>query len=90
MLKYRPSNLKQNCHPDRSVPGFPATLHWTWPRVRLSVRERRMKSINATKSHRKSGGAQWRDLLFLLAGSHILFNTYALKNADAPSAPLQR
>jgi hypothetical protein len=32
--------------------------------VRLSVRERRMKCINATKFHRKSGGAQWRDLLF--------------------------
>src|SRR5580698_1318887 len=54
-----------NCHPDRSVPGFPATPHWTQPRVRLSVRERRMKCINATKFHRKSGGAQWRDLLFL-------------------------
>jgi hypothetical protein len=52
------------CHPDRSVPGFPATLHRTGPRVRLSVRERRMKCNNATKFHRKSGGAQWRDLQF--------------------------
>jgi hypothetical protein len=43
------------CHPDRSVPGFPATLHWTGPRVRLSVRERRMKSTNATKFHRNPG-----------------------------------
>src|ERR1700691_4503449 len=51
-----------NCHLDRSVPGFPATLHWTGPRVRLSVRERRMKCTNATKFHRKSGVAQWRDL----------------------------
>ena len=25
-----------------------------------------MKCINATKFHRKSGGAQWRDLLFLI------------------------
>jgi hypothetical protein len=48
---------QQKCHPDRSVPGFPATLHWTSPRVRLSVRERRMKCTNATKFHRKSGGA---------------------------------
>jgi hypothetical protein len=52
------------CHPDRSVPGFPATLNWTRPRVRLSVRERRMKCISATKFHRKSGGAKWRDLQF--------------------------
>ncbi len=34
---------------DRSVPGFPATPHWTKPRVRLSVREGRMKCTNATK-----------------------------------------
>ena len=24
---------------DRSVPGFPASLHWTRPRVRLSLRK---------------------------------------------------
>jgi hypothetical protein len=28
-------------------------------------RERRMKFASATKFHRKSGGAEWRDLLFL-------------------------
>jgi len=27
-------------------------------------KERRMKCISATKFHRKSGGAQWRDLQF--------------------------
>src|SRR5580698_5344111 len=63
---------KMNCHPDRSVPGFPATLHWTQPRMRLSVRERRMMCINATKFHRKSGGAEWRDLLCALRPSQIL------------------
>jgi hypothetical protein len=63
---YPHPNPKQKCHPDRSVPGFPATVHWTRPRVRLSVRERRMKCTNATNFHRKSGGAQWRDLLFIL------------------------
>jgi hypothetical protein len=31
--------FKMNCHLDRSVPGFPATLHWKRPRVRLSVRK---------------------------------------------------
>jgi hypothetical protein len=30
---------KQNCHPDRIVPGFPATLHWTRHRVRPSVKK---------------------------------------------------
>jgi hypothetical protein len=30
---------KQKCHPDRSVPGFPATQHWTRPRVRPSVKK---------------------------------------------------
>jgi hypothetical protein len=64
--------LQQKCHPDRSVPGFPATQHGTSPRVRLSVRERRMNCTNATKVHRKSGGAKWRDLLFIfLVQTHI-------------------
>jgi hypothetical protein len=30
--------------------------------LRLSLKERRMKSVNATKFHRKSGGAKPRDL----------------------------
>jgi hypothetical protein len=33
-----------------SVPGFPATQHWTRPRVRLSLKERRMMFSNATTS----------------------------------------
>jgi hypothetical protein len=48
---------RQHCRPDRSVLGFPATQHWTSPRVRLSVRERRIRCTNATKLNRKSGGA---------------------------------
>jgi hypothetical protein len=28
-----------NCHPDWSVPGFPATLHYKMLRVRLSVKK---------------------------------------------------
>jgi hypothetical protein len=54
----------QNCHPDRSVPGFsylalPATT--TCAALR---RESRMQIIEATGLHRKSGGAKWRDLRF--------------------------
>jgi hypothetical protein len=52
------------CHPDRSEPGFPATLCQTRPRVRLSLKERRMRSANAIKIHRKSGEAERRDLRF--------------------------
>jgi hypothetical protein len=57
-------------------PGFPVTLRWTRLRVRLSSKERRVSSVNDTKFHRKSGGAEppcpalppvgmpWRDLQF--------------------------
>src|SRR3984885_11720059 len=40
--------------------------------MRLSVRERRMKCTSATKFHRKSGGAQWRDLRCAPRASQIL------------------
>jgi hypothetical protein len=66
------------CHPDRSVPGFPATLHWTSPSVRLSVRERRMSCINAITFHRKSGGAKWRDLQFRGPFLEMCFDTRAV------------
>src|SRR6202035_2243131 len=49
------------CHPDRSEPGFPASLHWTRPRVHLSLKERRMVFDNATNFYRKFGGAGRRD-----------------------------
>jgi hypothetical protein len=35
--RFRDISLPHNCHPDQSGPGFPATLHWTQPRVRLSL-----------------------------------------------------
>jgi len=57
--------------PLSSRPGFPATLHWTRSRVRLSLKERRMRFVNATKFHRKSGGAQPRDLQCALPGRKI-------------------
>jgi hypothetical protein len=41
-----------------SEPGFPATLHWTQPRVRFSVRENRMNLANATNLNRKYGEAE--------------------------------
>src|ERR1700730_10776853 len=52
------------CHPDRSEPEFPASLRWTGPRVRLSLKERRMMFDNATNFYRKFGVAEWRDLRF--------------------------
>jgi hypothetical protein len=56
--------IKKVTSSDRSEPGFPATQHWTKPRVRLSLKERRMRSANATNVHRKSGVAKRRDLQF--------------------------
>ena len=38
------------------------TQRWTKPRVRLSLKERRMKSANATNFNGKFGGAKPRDL----------------------------
>ncbi len=38
-------------------PGFPATPHWIKPRVRLSLKERRMRAANVAKLHRKSGSS---------------------------------
>jgi hypothetical protein len=57
-------SMEASPFPLSSRPGFPATLHRTRSRVRLSLKERRMRSVNATKFNRKSGGAQPRDLQF--------------------------
>jgi hypothetical protein len=54
---------RQNCHPDRSVPGFP-TSRCSNDCVCGFLQENRMMLINATGLDRKSGGAQWRDLRF--------------------------
>jgi hypothetical protein len=57
-----------------SEPGFPATLQWTQPRVRFSVGENRMKSVNANKINRKSGEAEGSAVrpgwLLKASGSH--------------------
>jgi hypothetical protein len=44
----------------QSEPGFPATLDTA--ACAPFRKERRMKFAEATKFHRKSGGAKWRDL----------------------------
>src|SRR5271156_2683669 len=59
-------SMQQNCHPDRSVPGFPATRNTPAATCAAFSKESRMKFANATNLHRKSGVAQWRDLLFYL------------------------
>ncbi len=38
-LSSRNLDFNLTCHPDRSEPGFPATLHWREPRVRLSAKK---------------------------------------------------
>jgi hypothetical protein len=59
--------LRMNCHPDRSEPGFPATRHSPTSTCAAFVKESRMKFANATNLNRKSGVAQWRDLLWLFS-----------------------
>jgi hypothetical protein len=49
---------------------FPASRHSQLPRMRLSLKESRMKFTSATKFNRKSGGAERRDLRFLFRFSH--------------------
>ena len=42
----------------------------------LSSKESHRELTNATKLHRKSGVAKWRDLLFLFRFSHTLFSPW--------------
>jgi hypothetical protein len=48
------------CHPDLSVPGFPATMHWTSPRARLSVREIRGTEVEGSAVQRTRPGECFR------------------------------
>jgi hypothetical protein len=61
----------KNCHPDRSVPGFPATRNSPAATCAAFSEESRMKFANATNLHRKSGVAEWRDLLFTRSSSPV-------------------
>ena len=59
------------CHPDRSVPGFPATRHSPANTCAAFSKESRMKFAKATKFDRKSGVAQKRDLQFHFRAQRI-------------------
>jgi hypothetical protein len=48
--------------PTGAYPDFLPRCPHQCPRVRLSVKESRMKLANATNLDRKSGVAEWRDL----------------------------
>jgi hypothetical protein len=50
-------NQSKLCHPDWSVPGFPATRHSPAATYAAFSKESRMKFANATNLHRESGGA---------------------------------
>src|SRR5580700_5617030 len=89
MAKYFSLKLlraQRNCHPDRSVPGFPATRHSPASTCAAFSKESRMKFANATNLDRKSGVAQWRDLLFIFQFSHRLFRA-GLKFGYRPYGP---
>jgi hypothetical protein len=50
-------SMQQNCHPDRSVPGFPASRHSSAATCAALSEESRMQFANATNLNRKSGVA---------------------------------
>jgi hypothetical protein len=81
---------QQNCHPDRSAPGFPATQHSPAATCAAFSEESRIKFANASNLNRKSGVAQWRDLRFLFRFSRFIPATrlipeYAPHSASIPS-----
>jgi hypothetical protein len=55
-LSSRPERIRISCHAPLATPTYAAFC-----------RERRMKSANATKLNRKSGGAERRDLRFIFS-----------------------
>jgi hypothetical protein len=57
---------RQNCHPDRSAPGFHVTRYSPTPACAAFNKKSRMKFANATKFDRKSGVAERSDLQFAL------------------------
>jgi hypothetical protein len=65
----------------QSVPGFPASLHWTRPRMRLSLKGRRIMFDNASNYYIKSGVAERRDLC-VDASSWRCFSTEVMKKAS--------
>jgi hypothetical protein len=49
--------VQQSCHPDRSVPGFPATRHSPAATCAAFSKESRIKFANATNLNRKIRGS---------------------------------
>ena len=79
------------CHSDRSEPEFPASLHWTGPRVRLSLKERRMTFDNATNFYRKFGVAEGRGLQCATRVPQIYRSTTTLPlSFRPPRRPVER
>jgi hypothetical protein len=72
------------CHLDRSVPGFPTSLHSTAATDATLRKERRMKPTDQAALHRKSGGAEWRDLQFVLPWRILTANTSRLGSRIVP------
>jgi hypothetical protein len=76
-----------NCHPVEAYPDFlPRCPGHDTPAYAAFIKESRNKFTNATNLNRKSGVAQWRDLLFpsvaRLAGIAVKSNPVALGKAN--------
>ena len=72
LIDFDAVSLKRIVIPTGAYPDFLLRGPHQSPLVRLSVKESRMKIANATKFDRKSGVAQWRDLLCALPSNNSL------------------
>jgi hypothetical protein len=75
-IKYFAGTTELSSRPERTRISYFALLATTT--CAALGRESRMQILNATGLHRKSGGAQWRDLRFLFRCSHTLYSRCVL------------
>src|ERR1700722_11532261 len=67
-------------HPDRSVPGFPATQHWRRPRVRPSVR----RAHEVRQRHQLPQEIRGSEV----EGPAVSIDLFTKRSMEAPPSPL--
>src|ERR1700733_11162494 len=81
--RVKSSISKEFVIPDRSVSGFPATRHSPTATCAAFSKESRMKFDDATNLDRKSGAAEWSDLLFR-SGERFFVSCHESRGDGAP------
>jgi hypothetical protein len=76
-MKNRCCGLPRTCHLDRSVPGFPTSLHLTTATNAALSKEGRTHLTGHATLDRKSGGAEWRDLRSPFLAERVCFSSGA-------------